>query len=155
MGYRGVRRAARRELQATGETAHKRSDQATVGATWNLTAHEAQVARLAREGLSNPQIGARLFISTRTVQYHLGKVFTKLGITSRGQLDQALPRRPGRRPVPLATPADPCLSPTSRMLRTVACLGAHWRVGLCSGGYERGPAEPTIAGRPTPHLNET
>ena len=46
---------------------------------------------LAREGLSNPQIGARLFISTRTVQYHLGKVFTKLGITSRSQLDQALP----------------------------------------------------------------
>ena len=59
-----------------------------------LTAQEAQVARLAREGLSNPEIGARLFISTRTVQYHLGKVFTKLGITSRSQLDRALPGQP-------------------------------------------------------------
>ena len=58
-----------------------------------LTGQEAQVARLARDGLSNPQIGARLFISTRTVQYHLGKVFTKLGISSRTQLDQALPGR--------------------------------------------------------------
>ena len=60
-----------------------------------LTAQEAQVARLAREGLSNPQIGARLFISTRTVQYHLGKVFTKLGISSRSQLEQALPADAG------------------------------------------------------------
>jgi DNA-binding CsgD family transcriptional regulator len=56
-----------------------------------LTAQEAQVARLARNGLSNPEIGARLFISTRTVQYHLGKVFTKLGISSRSQLYRALP----------------------------------------------------------------
>ena len=83
---------ARRELQATGETARKR----TVETTVELTAQEAQVARLARDGLSNPQIGARLFISTRTVQYHLGKVFAKLGITSRAQLWQALPSDPGR-----------------------------------------------------------
>jgi len=77
-----------RELQATGETARKR---ALPGRHEELTAQEAQVARLAREGLSNPEIGARLFISAHTVQYHLRKVFTKLGITSRSQLDRVLP----------------------------------------------------------------
>ena len=60
-----------------------------------LTAQEAQVAQLARDGLSNPEIGARLFISSHTVQYHLGKVFAKLGITSRGQLHRALPAPDG------------------------------------------------------------
>jgi DNA-binding CsgD family transcriptional regulator len=90
MGIGAFAERARRELQATGETARKRSVETAVA----LTAQEAQVARLAREGLSNPQIGARLFISTRTVQYHLGKVFAKLGITSRAQLDQALPADP-------------------------------------------------------------
>ena len=92
MGIGAFAERARRELQATGETARKR----TVETTVELTAQEAQVARLARDGLSNPQIGARLFISTRTVQYHLGKVFAKLGITSRAQLWQALPSDPGR-----------------------------------------------------------
>jgi DNA-binding CsgD family transcriptional regulator len=56
-----------------------------------LTPQEAQIARLAREGLSNPQIAALLFLSPRTIQYHLGNIFTKLGITSRRQLRQALP----------------------------------------------------------------
>jgi hypothetical protein len=59
------------------------------------------VARLARDGLSNPQIGARLFISTRTAQYHLGKVFTKLGISSRSQLHRVLPSDPSRGNNPL------------------------------------------------------
>jgi DNA-binding NarL/FixJ family response regulator len=76
-----------RELAATGETARKR----TVETSSELTAQETQIARLARDGLSNPQIGTRLFISSRTVQYHLRKVFAKLGISARSQLDHALP----------------------------------------------------------------
>jgi len=90
MGISAFAEQASRELLATGETARKR----TVEAAVELTAQEAQVARLARDGLSNPQIAARLFISARTVQYHLGKVFTKLDITSRSQLAQALPPDP-------------------------------------------------------------
>jgi DNA-binding CsgD family transcriptional regulator len=86
MGITAFAARAGRELLATGETARKRSVETAV----ELTAQEAQVARLARDGLSNPQIGARLFISARTVQYHLGKVFAKLGITSRSQLGEAL-----------------------------------------------------------------
>jgi DNA-binding CsgD family transcriptional regulator len=95
IGMEGFAERARRELQATGETARKRTAQATAAtAGQQLTAQEAQVARLARDGLTNPEIGARLFISAHTVQYHLSKVFTKLGITSRGQLHRALPGRP-------------------------------------------------------------
>jgi DNA-binding NarL/FixJ family response regulator len=59
-----------------------------------LTAQESLIAGLARDGLSNPEIGARLFLSARTVKYHLGKVFTKLEISSRAQLDRALPADP-------------------------------------------------------------
>ena len=73
---------ANRELRATGETARKRTDE-TRGI---LTPQEAQIAQLAQDGLSNPEIGAQLFISPRTVQYHLHKVFAKLEITSRNQL---------------------------------------------------------------------
>ena len=86
MGIGAFAERARRELAAAGEAAEKR----TVQQAMPLTAQEAQVARLALDGLSNSEIGARLFISTRTVQYHLGKVFTKLGIRSRGQLHRVL-----------------------------------------------------------------
>jgi DNA-binding NarL/FixJ family response regulator len=78
---------AERELLATGERVRKRS----VERRDELTAQETQVARLARDGLSNADIGQRLFISQHTVAYHLRKVFTKLGITSRNQLARALP----------------------------------------------------------------
>jgi DNA-binding CsgD family transcriptional regulator len=87
MGIDAFAERARRELAAAGEAAHKRVTEPVV----ELTAQEAQVARLARDGLSNPEIGARLFISARTVQYHLGKVFIKLGISSRSQLHRVLP----------------------------------------------------------------
>jgi DNA-binding CsgD family transcriptional regulator len=90
MGAEGFAERARRELLATGETARKR----VVENPGQLTVQEAQVAQLAREGLSNLEIGARLFISPRTVEYHLGKVFTKLGINSRMQLHRALPTDP-------------------------------------------------------------
>ena len=77
---------ASRELLATGETVRKR----TVDTGDQLTAQEAQIARLARDGLSNPEIGARLFLSPRTVEYHLRKIFAKLGIRSRTQLHRVL-----------------------------------------------------------------
>ena len=90
IGMEAFAERARTELLATGETARKR----TVETRDALTAQEALIARLAREGLSNPEIGARLFISARTVKYHLGKVFAKLAISSRSQLDRALASDP-------------------------------------------------------------
>jgi DNA-binding CsgD family transcriptional regulator len=90
MGAEAFAERARRELLATGGTVRKQASE-TSPTRDALTAQEAQVARLARDGLSNPEIGARLFISPHTAQYHLRKVFTKLGISSRGQLYQALP----------------------------------------------------------------
>jgi ATP/maltotriose-dependent transcriptional regulator MalT len=90
IGAEAFAERARRELVATGERARKRS----VETLDDLTAQEIQVARMARDGLSNPEIGARLFISARTVKYHLQKVFTKLGISSRHELGRVLPREP-------------------------------------------------------------
>ena len=87
MGADGFADRARRELLATGESARKRSAETSA----DLTPQELQVARLARDGLSNNEIGGQLFISPRTVQYHLRKVFAKLGIRSRGELTHVLP----------------------------------------------------------------
>ena len=94
----GFAERARRELQATGATARKRPQPARHE---ELTAQEVQIARLARDGLSNPEIGTRLFISAHTVQYHLRKVFTKLGITSRSQLNNVMPSSPATFQQPL------------------------------------------------------
>jgi DNA-binding CsgD family transcriptional regulator len=94
MGADAYANRARRELLATGATARKRTDDTRK----ELTPQEAQITQLARAGLSNAEIGARLFISARTVQYHLRKVFMKLGISSRGQLDAVLPDDGNQRP---------------------------------------------------------
>jgi len=87
MGMAGFAERARKELAATGETARKR----TIETVTELTAQEAHIARLARDGRSNTEISTQLFISARTVEWHLGKVFTKLGISSRRELRAALP----------------------------------------------------------------
>jgi len=88
MGLEAFAERARHELLATGETVRKRRPD-----TLNdLTAQEAQIAGLARDGLTNPEIAAQLFISPRTVEWHLRKTFSKLGITSRRQLRSALAR---------------------------------------------------------------
>jgi DNA-binding CsgD family transcriptional regulator len=89
MGAHGFAARAQRELQATGETARKRVDE-TRG---DLTAQESEIARLAADGYTNPEIGAMLFISARTVEWHLRKVYPKLGVTSRRELRRALPRK--------------------------------------------------------------
>jgi ATP/maltotriose-dependent transcriptional regulator MalT len=86
MGVAGFAERARRELLATGENVRKRS----VETTGALTAQESQIARLARDGLSNPEISTQLFLSPRTIEWHLRKVFAKLGISSRRQLRGAL-----------------------------------------------------------------
>ena len=87
MGAEAFAERAARELLATGEKVRKR----TAETRGQLTAQETQIAELAREGHSNPEIGAQLFISPRTVEYHLHKVFTKLEISSRNELQRALP----------------------------------------------------------------
>ncbi|WP_260860287.1 LuxR family transcriptional regulator [Mycobacterium tilburgii] len=94
MGMAAFTERARRELQTTGATARAR---ATEEGPEQLTAQEIR-SRLPCDGLSNPEIAARMFISARTVQYRLGKVFAKLGISSRSQLEQVLPRAESHAP---------------------------------------------------------
>ncbi|TDD55917.1 ATP-binding protein [Saccharopolyspora elongata] len=86
IGTEAFAERARRELLATGETVHRATPQTLVV----LTAQEAQIARLARDGHTNPEIGAQLFLSPRTVEWHLRKVFTKLAIGSRRELRRVL-----------------------------------------------------------------
>jgi DNA-binding CsgD family transcriptional regulator len=87
MGAEAFAQRTCRELLATGETARRR----TIETTDELTPHETRIARMARDGASNQDIATQLFVSRKTVEYHLHKVFTKLGISTRQQLDRALP----------------------------------------------------------------
>ena len=87
VGMEAFAERARRELLATGETVRKR----TVETLDELTPQEGQIARLAAGGHTNPEIGAQLFLSPRTVEWHLRKVFGKLGINNRKELRAALP----------------------------------------------------------------
>ena len=86
LGMAAFAERAGRELQATGETVRKRAAQAGPA----LTEQEAYIARLARDGATNPEIGTQLFLSARTVEWHLRKIFAKLGIGSRRELRAAL-----------------------------------------------------------------
>jgi DNA-binding NarL/FixJ family response regulator len=90
MGAAAFAGRAERELHATGEQVRKRA----AGSPVQLTSRETQIARLAGDGRSNPEIAAQLFMSPRTVEYHLHKVFTKLAISSRNQLHAVL-KSPG------------------------------------------------------------
>ena len=134
MGVEAFAERARRELLATGETVRKR----TVETRDELTAQEALIARLARDGLSNPEIGTRLFISPRTVKYHLRKVFIKLDISSRNELDRVLPSDP--------TTVLPLLA--SLAARVGALPGHDWPLALCTGGCQRGPGGRHSAAMP-------
>ena len=87
MGANGFADRARRELLATGEKVRKRRDDTRD----ELTPQEEQIARLARDGRTDPEIGAELYLSPRTVEWHLRKVFTKLGVGSRKDLGEVLP----------------------------------------------------------------
>jgi DNA-binding NarL/FixJ family response regulator len=88
IGMEAFAERARGELLATGERVRRQAQETRD----ELTPQERQIARLARDGLSNPEIGARLFLSPRTVEWHLRNVFTKLEIRSRRELSSALPR---------------------------------------------------------------
>ncbi|HEY2286582.1 MAG TPA: AAA family ATPase [Streptosporangiaceae bacterium] len=89
IGMQAFAERARRELLATGETVRKRTSGAS--SSDELTPQERQIAVLVRDGRSNPEVGAQLFLSARTVEWHLRKVFAKLGISSRRELARVLP----------------------------------------------------------------
>jgi DNA-binding NarL/FixJ family response regulator len=102
MGAGPFAERARRELLAAGETARK----STVATTDELTPQELRIARLARDGASNNEIATQLFVTRKTVEYHLHKVFQKLGVTRREHLDRVLPADRSHPPAASAAAAD-------------------------------------------------
>ena len=142
IGMEAFAERARRELIAAGGKVCKRSAE-TRG---ELTPQEEQTARLARAGRTSPEIGAQLFLSTRTVQWHLGKVFTKLGIGSRRDLRAALAGRDSRTSQPSRKSQRPVACPAGSFARS--CPGATANVTAAGGtpagrvrslGRPRGP----------------
>ena len=157
IGMEGFAERARRELLATGETVRKR----TVETLDDLTPQEPQIAQLAADGRTNPEIGAQLFLSPRTVEWHLRKVFGKLGISSRRELRVGAARRPRDRPdgvkraPPPAGPSGPADQRRSSAGRDHAVGLLHVRVGgrvglrggvavLASGEVGRVPVPPVV-----------
>ena len=121
-GMAGFAERTRRELAATGETVRARS----VDTANDLTAQETLIARLAVEGRSNPEIGAQLFISPRTVEWHLGKVFAKLGVESRkGLRDAIAPAGLG----PSATSSPPAASRMRSAITSGWVIIERWPLG--------------------------
>jgi DNA-binding CsgD family transcriptional regulator len=131
MGAEGFGERARRELMATGEKVRKRH--LGESTQTELTSQEEHVVRLAREGRSNAEIGAELFLSVRTVEWHLRKVFTKLGVSSRKDLQGAWGRRPSRS-APRSATEDRTTSAGERRFQST-----HARPGGAPDGSVRQP----------------
>jgi DNA-binding CsgD family transcriptional regulator len=135
MGFEAFAQRSRGELLATGERASKRNGEVTE----QLTPQEMQVARLVAEGSSNRQVGAQLFISPNTVEYHLQKVFRKLGVSSRTQLARSLLDRAGDNGAAPPATVGPQSWRTPSAASVATGMASSLPCGVCG-------AEPTVVG---------
>jgi DNA-binding CsgD family transcriptional regulator len=147
MGAAGFAERARRELLATGETVRKR----TAGTDRQLTPQELQIAERARDGHTNNEIGAELFLSARTVEWHLRKVFAKLAITSRRQLQHALPaaRNAGRLSTPRAERCPVAGAQKSRLACHRGPSPSSWATAFCTMSASSRPGCARASRKPT------
>jgi DNA-binding CsgD family transcriptional regulator len=141
MGLEGFAERARHELLATGETARRR----TLETAAELTAQEQHIADLAAQGLTNPEIGAALYVSPRTVEWHLRKVFIKLGLSTRRELRGTPGAVGGEESGPTAPAADPAAGDRRPGGRTTPACGAN---PLPEGHREAGYADFDAQGHP-------